>query len=331
MTNIVSSSVTAVNSGKFTASIWFRFQDYPTQGSGWFAPSFVDLLAWKNPANNPQVDTSSPGNSCIAISQGLDAIKIFLISTPMLQSGGVSIGGASWYNSFWKATSLTDQGIGSFLFDTAFIELDISLGPGAPSPTPIQLLTWNHLFVSADASIADSFVFGGPSILTLNKKPNVYLNRTDILYGIGTSGENQIRISAPNVGLIVGNTYPLPGFNVDISGCAAGQTTLAEGADTPNYGATSPAIELANTQVWFGQCVAPTMANLDKFVLLDGGGNPILPPDIRAAQDAFGQSDIWFVRDNISDIKFEENRGTAGPFTVIGTDPVDFQPGPVVV
>jgi hypothetical protein len=73
--------------------------------------------------------------------------------------------------------------------------------------------------------------------------------------------------------------------------------------------------------------VPPIPENLAKFYQVKNG--LIVPPDdIMAAQKAFGPSDIFLARDSTSGIKYEDNQGTAGPFTVVGTNPQDFFPGP---
>ncbi len=96
----------------------------------------------------------------------------------------------------------------------------------------------------------------------------------------------------------------------------------------------------AYTQVWFNQFIDPTgtttgVPNLDFFRTVVSGG--IIPPvDVFAAQTAFGTSDIFFYRNKVvntkgqttTDVKYTTNQGTGGPFSVIGTPPADYTPGP---
>lgn len=160
---------------------------------------------------------------------------------------------------------------------------------------PFSVDVWDHLFLS----------FSGNSLLI-----NIYRNGVDIL--------------TPQLpGALTGLDDPLADYTIAINGGQFGHPILPVNAITGH-----PQVRFFNTQVWFGTYVAPIAGNLDKFVAFDGSGNPIPPPDIRAAQDAFGPSDIWFNRDSVSDIKYEENQGTAGLFTLVGTPPPDFQPGP---
>lgn len=85
--------------------------------------------------------------------------------------------------------------------------------------------------------------------------------------------------------------------------------------------------EMAFFQLWTDQFIDPTSGNLDKFAVEDEDGvlHPAGPND---AKDAFGTPTYWFVRDNISGLKFEDNQGTGGDVEVVGTDPADFFPGP---
>jgi hypothetical protein len=81
-------------------------------------------------------------------------------------------------------------------------------------------------------------------------------------------------------------------------------------------------------QIWFNKYVDWSSSTNRSKVMIFQDGRVRPPADVRAAQDAFGSSDIWFLRDGPSGIKYENNQGTAGPFTVVGTNPQDFSPGP---
>lgn len=80
------------------------------------------------------------------------------------------------------------------------------------------------------------------------------------------------------------------------------------------------------TQAWLNQYVAPTAPNFDKFYYISN--DKIYPRGGKVAADAFGDPDVWLERDSVSGVLFQQNNGTAGDFTVVGTDPEDFTPGP---
>lgn len=335
MTGILQDSLPSANSSKFTYSGFFRFPSIPMQDSGGSTAGgagragFVDLFAW----GDPVAYTWGNLNSCISVGRSngswvgatkIDAIMVNLLG---LVEGVATNSPPTWLNPKFHASSGTDAAdlisateMGPVF--NAWIELDF--GGLAPHVMPILPLTWYHLFVSADSGFVDQFqIAPHQQPLTLNKKLHVNLNRVDVLYGAGSTGlENSVGVAILNNDYFPDDIVNPPSFNISIVGRECGLPTIS------NFSQTSPIFEVANVQVWFGTYVEPTVGNLDKFVLLNGSGNPIPPPDVRAAQDAFGDSDIWFVRDSVSDIKFQENQGVAGPFTLVGTAPVDFNPAP---
>jgi hypothetical protein len=109
------------------------------------------------------------------------------------------------------------------------------------------------------------------------------------------------------------------------------------------YKVTGPnaRMEYAYTQIWFTQAIEATDENLAKFFRRTkiSGYNGVLPPvDKEAAQNEFGDSDIWCYRDKMDDIKFQDNQGRGPDFTVVGDvdsttspprrPPFDYRPGP---
>src|SRR5205814_4761030 len=118
---------------KFTLSKFFYYPDYPQQGSGWFAGSgFVDLAAWINPANDPVADQSSPGNSCVAISEALSNVRVGLVSAVPLPSG---VNDDTWTRGLWNIDTLLATSIGSFTFDAAYLRLFMSVNPALQPKT----------------------------------------------------------------------------------------------------------------------------------------------------------------------------------------------------
>jgi hypothetical protein len=214
----------------------------------------------------------------------------------------------------------------------------IAFLPGFPHTDPIVANAWYHLFCSFDLTGTDSFVWGTgeQQVFGVNKKYEVYLNRVDVLHGLGdaTSAPGYATHIQNTVGCVVPYTEPLPPNGTP--GTAPGMQIAFHGMEftIPTISAfdlidDAPPIEFANTQLWVGTYVAPTEENLDKFVVLDEDGKPQMPRDVRAAQDAFGASDIWLLRDNIAGIEFGDNQGIGGTFELVGTKPTDVE-GPEV-
>ena len=110
-------------------------------------------------------------------------------------------------------------------------------------------------------------------------------------------------------------------FGINFSGA---DVNVPFHSTNPNI--VNPEMEFAYFQMWLDTYIEPTAENLSKFIVEQDG--KLYPVGGRVAADAFGVPDIWFERDNVSGIKFEENQGTAGPFEVVGTAPVDFNPDP---
>lgn len=156
---------------------------------------------------------------------------------------------------------------------------------------------WNMLFVTIDSSAQGTF----PTTLLVNKNNKLLTQPSDDPYKIGING------------LEVG----LPKIPSDI------ERQFGSGLNQ--------AVQYGPVCMWFGQAIENTPENLDKFAILDDEGDLIPNPDIHAASDAFGQPDIYLIRDNISGIEFNMNQGTAGDLDIIvGTPPEDFRPDPEV-
>jgi hypothetical protein len=130
-------------------------------------------------------------------------------------------------------------------------------------------------------------------------------------------------------------------FKMQLQGGQVGFPIIPQ--EIGRYKVTGPnaRIEYAYTQIWFNQAIESTDENMAKFFRRTKiqGYNGVLPPvDKEAAQNAFGDSDIWCYRDKQDDIKFQDNQGKGPDFTVVGdadstTDPprippFDYRPGP---
>jgi len=178
-----------------------------------------------------------------------------------------------------------------------------------PATNTIGLLfgAWNHTLVAVDANHTGG---GDPKIC------KVYLNGASVSISSSADGS--------------GGTA----FQMALNNAVCGVPGTAWDRDPANsfeFGfdlSYKLPMQVSCTQ-FYRSFIDPAVSNnLAKFVRLDADNKPLLPADIRAAEKAFGTPDIWLVRDSVSGVKYEDNQGTAGDFTVVGTSPQDFFPGP---
>lgn len=111
------------------------------------------------------------------------------------------------------------------------------------------------------------------------------------------------------------------------------------------WSATGPNADIcyAYTHIWLDKYIEPTEKNLLAFFARSKNEkyNFVVPPsDKKAAVKQFGMPNIWCYRDKNNRIRFEDNQGTAGKFTVVGPEASppeeypppsairDFRPGP---
>lgn len=86
-------------------------------------------------------------------------------------------------------------------------------------------------------------------------------------------------------------------------------------------------IKFAEVQMWFGRYIDfSSTTNLNKFI--DATGKPVDPTVAGGAWSAYGVPTIAFRRSSRAKRLFQTNQGTGGAFSVVGTAPVDFTPGP---
>lgn len=225
---------------------------------------------------------------------------------------------------------------GDFFAGIPIIDISATNFDGAvPSSDPLfGLDIWNNLTFSVDISVGNAYGVGMVAPFTQGTKCAVVCNNintttkalpdTNVFStGVGPNWKiNDTDLYGGPPAVVTSRVWNMPVVGTQI-GMPFNDNYLPS--------ASPLVLELFNVQVWYGTYVDLTVpANLAKFVVSDGT-NIFAPSDIRAAQDAFGASDIWFNRDSVSDIKFEDNQGTAGPFTLVGTGPSDFNPPPVVM
>lgn len=156
---------------------------------------------------------------------------------------------------------------------------------------PYQLNQWNQIFFSCDLDITN---------------PN-YPVFDFVVNGASVTGANS-NLFAPD----------------RVTGGKLGISTTPEWLVVAT--AVNPKMDMSLCQVWFDLRIDPSVVNLAKIYEIRNGF--VCPVGGDVAATAFGVPDIWLERDSISDVKFEENQGTAGVFTVDGTLPTDFSLSP---
>jgi hypothetical protein len=175
-------------------------------------------------------------------------------------------------------------------------------GPGGPWIDGSNYSTagqWMHYICSVDWSLYDA---------------------SNAAYGVGWEVLNGVAIRGSGFGGFLGATPE----NITFSGCQIGVPSLVDHYDPsgPPPTQTTPTV-LGDFQFWAG--IAPDVTSpsvFNKFVSVSGGHGTPVDPAIAAA--AFGQQTILFKGDHTH---FPNNLGTAGAFTLVGTD-VDFTPTP---
>ncbi len=222
--------------------------------------------------------------------------------------------------------------------------------PGAP-PTvgsfALALDHWHHLFISCDSSSDDILMHAGTFTFIKNKIINIYLDNANLLSAplittVTSEGPVSGMLSdiTSNTDMhweyfngspgfagdggpppLPGTTAPAPMHEISVTGCDIGMPSVS----IDEVG--NKQVRFAYTQAWFGNYIDPNPTNLSKFFTIVPGG--IRPPNnVLAAQQYFGPSDIYFYRDKTLGIKYQDNHGIAGPFSVVGTAPADYTPGP---
>jgi hypothetical protein len=240
----------------------------------------------------------------------------------------------------------------------------------------LVLDSWNHIFLSIDL---DTMVIGGgqddltktmvdelgftvpagQSVAVMQVKPkwSMIVNGgkdvaippdipidfpIDLFQIAGQSVGSNVKAKITMWPSIGGHWASTRTFKMQLNGGQVGFPIIPQ--EIGRYKVTGPnaEIEYSATQIWFDQAIEATEDNLKKFFRRTKapGFNGVVPPlDKEAAQKAFGTSDIWCYRDKGEDIKFQDNQGSGGDFTVVGgsekdftgvehPQPTDFKPGP---
>ena len=243
---------------------------------------------------------------------------------------------------------------------------------------PIVLDSWNHIFFTVDLTkqnidgaktgegkdttgkVASAFGLYKRPYLATGPKWSLFINGNN---DPGHTSSDEIDIlGIPS--FINGVTYTFPvfttneNFKMALKGGQIGFPVIKQEVDHWKVSGPNQKIRYGNTQIWFDQYIDPKIKeNLDFFVKKslfvededNKERNYVMPPvDKKAAQNKFGDSDVWLYRDRDNDIKFQDNQGKMKKdFTVIGKPknapidpsnpdappkelkpPFDFRPGP---
>lgn len=155
---------------------------------------------------------------------------------------------------------------------------------------------WNHIFMNLDLSGGYPF-----SCSMLVNKADALLSVSDDMDELtfGRNGPYQMALSGKQIGI--------PIIPADFT---------RQNASGPNR-----KVNLSEVQCWMGQAIST--ANIGMFI--DGENKPVDPATPAAA---FGTQSVLLRRDKKKNFNFSDNKGTLGSFTVVGTAPKDFTPGP---
>lgn len=207
--------------------------------------------------------------------------------------------------------------------------------------------SWNHIFFTCD--LTKMLLTGGQDDPTKREWVDTLAGKQEVSVPLSppdmaTPPEWAMLVNGKRVTSTADNPNPTPQLTVYPSNGGHWSSTpnfkmaLAQ-VGMPNiqqevgrYKVTGPNadIEYAYTHIWLNKYINPTKENLSKFYWPSKNpkyNNVIPPPDKKAAVKAFGKPDVWLYRDKANNVKFE-NLGTLGKFTLTGTAPKDFRPGP---
>lgn len=172
---------------------------------------------------------------------------------------------------------------------------------------------WNHLFAAVDTN------HQGPTSSNPNNDPKVgqfYLNRLSI---------NNSSSTNPNAD---GGDPAAAAYTIALSNSVLGMPRTTWDSDPANNMQFSTnftstfSLVVADTFL-FDSYINPSSSNLETFASISSDGICRLPGNRSAPLDAFGPALLALRRDNISGLLFQDNLGTGGSPTVVGTDPID--------
>lgn len=226
-----------------------------------------------------------------------------------------------------EAAALFDAPVARFV--VGLNELEGEFPPAFASAVDVG--NWFHLFISADFS-ATEVISTDNSTFTTMKLGNVLVNLVAYEKGSkaeadGPGGEQgadktavrtELDCLGPSASVLLneysssGGTalFSIPSWDIGWNGFEFGLPCVNAGS------ADNAGVRFGDTQIWLGQYITPSDANMAKFVRSTGGGHGTYPTDRSAAATAFGTPTFWFKG---SKATFIENLGTGGSFTQGGS------------
>jgi len=332
MTQLLQNNTSIANGYSMSGSLWFYLPDD-------VGPlSFINQALWQAGAVPPGDYPDLTGDS---------ELRLFWQppNVPVNEPDGVTEIHFTRFGPAAEIWGAPDLGIGSPELDIVISNRDYTV-PFGYGDALWTSASWNHLAFAVEWVNSDTYGFTqvpGAVPYTINNRflfklnnfgigpafqdyDHTLLGQTYPLHSLGSNPSwtyaNNDLYGGPPVALVTERTYPM-----DIN---TRQIAFPFNDNNPPSPPSTNDQRLVFNycQIWFGQYIDWSVAgNFAKVAQVVGGA---LAPasDTLAAQKAFGASDIFFVRDSVSGIKYEDNQGTAGDFTVIGTPPQDFSPAP---
>ncbi len=198
---------------------------------------------------------------------------------------------------------------------------------------------WHHILISANIGSADTLTAAedGGNITHLTQNTIIGIRLDKVLYraaNISTpfglpftpssmdGAAATYAVNYPSVLTSGGQAYDMTATSM--SGL---ETVLPATSSNSGFPTSQSNVKLAYayTQAWFDRALdISDPVVVSKF--LTANGKP--PANPFTASNFFGRPAIHFYRDKKKRVEFKTNNGTAGSFTLVGSSPVDFSPGP---
>lgn len=327
---------------KLTSVIWFKMNSFTTVPFNIFYPPFIATLGAWGYQSTPNGD----GNGNFAEGFGMVAITYNHISDPNFVYLGFAVQGQQFPPSGLGGPHFTNSPNSQFLPLVRGNGVYPRMELVARIPLAnFDLNGWHIIWSAIDKTTPDTFDFGTGTYTQKSKAglliDGVLYRATSFLVGIGgmttripsdtdqTPGTVGLYETTPPADI----TEPNPTWNIQILGSEFAYpiiTTSDKDSNNSiiyNFDNCSLDVSYGTVQMWANQYIDPgILANRPNFYNLVN--NELFPVGGKLAVDAFGNPDIWFERDSVSDLDFQTNGGSAGNFTIVGTPPADFNPTP---
>ncbi len=295
----------------------------------------------------PDPNQTLPGNPLVYIWVGVSlTLGVGPAGLPIFQCRPVPSGSADIFvNPFpsWSSRLFIDgSGAGSYKLNAQLggSVLDRSaVAPGLKSVQKMNLNSaagtfgfgvWHHVFVSADIGTGGFMIDHTADSLNGGSKTNKF---NLIIDGVNVYGGNSVigheqdaangdgGISNPPTDLtpgilVAGRTIALP-YNPNADGSADNPII----SDNDDIVVKPSKRQYSTCQGWIGTYTDPS----DIGLFIDASGKPVDPA---TAEAALGPPTFRFRRSKKKKMNFTDNQGDCGQFSLIGTAPPDFTPGP---